>query len=119
MKLLSCFCGAPQRGHVPVWTTLIQEPKSKNWSKEVFDWDKTNWMAFEADMDKETLKMFHNFVNQPDTFRLWEMAKSLLLAVKLKQVPKKLVSNHSKPFWNTKLTALSIKLREARTNFKR
>ena len=118
-EIVELFSGAPQRGHVPVWTTLIQEPKGKNWSKEVFDWDKTNWMSFEADMDKETLKMFHKFVNQPDTFRLWEMAKSLLLAVKLRQVPKKLVSNHSKPFWNTKLTDLSIKLREARTNFKR
>ena len=39
-KSLKSGSGAPQRGHVPVWTTLIQEPKDENWSKEVFDWDK-------------------------------------------------------------------------------
>ena len=69
-------------------------------------------------MDREVFHKFHEFVSQSDAFALWEMTKSLLLSSKHKHVPTKLVCNHSKSYWNSNLTVLSNKLREARKNFK-
>ena len=115
---IELFTGAPQRGHVPVWTVLQSTKRSKNFQKTIYEWDNTNWNDFELYLEKITFQCFPNIVNTTDPQTLWNVAKDLILEAKHKFVPTKIITGHSKPFWNSDLSHLSQKLRQARKQFK-
>ena len=113
------FTGAPLRGHVPVWTSLLVSETQQNsgtWS--VFDWENTDWFYFEDTVNYLTFQALPNLANADDPFLLWNRAKDILLKAKSTAVPTKLITQHSKPYWNSELSCLSKTLREARKNFK-
>ena len=112
------FTGAPQRGHVPIWTMMPILTRYNDFQKQCFDWDKTNWYEFEYVMDQKTLSVFSEISTESDPFKIWELAKSILLFAREVSVPLKRITKHSKPYWSPKLTLLSNKLRIARSNFK-
>ena len=112
------FTGAPQRGHVPIWTMMPIFTRYNDFQKLCFDWDNTNWSEFEYVMDQKTLSVFSEISTESDPFKIWELAKSILLFAREVSVPLKRITKHSKPYWSPKLTLLSNKLRIARSNFK-
>ena len=89
-----------------------------DFQKLCFDWDNTNWSEFEYVMDQKTLSVFSEISTESDPFKIWELAKSILLFAREVSVPLKRITKHSKPYWSPKLTLLSNKLRIARSNFK-
>ena len=115
---IELFSGAPQRGHVPVWTECSLSKTYKDFRKTVFDWEKTDWHSFTSYLDFATHDIFPQLVYTDDPQTLWNVAKALLIDAKQKFVPTKTITGHSKPFWNEKLSRLSISLRRARKNFK-
>ena len=115
---IELFTGVPQRGDVPVWTVLQSTKRSKNFQKTIYEWENTNWNDFEMYLEKITFQCFPNIVNTTDPQTLWNVAKDLILEAKHKFVPTKIITGHSKPFWNSDLSHLSQKLRQARKQFK-
>ena len=111
------FSGAPMRGHVPVWTELaIQTNPAKMFTK--LCWDKTDWPKYRQVLDQESINIIPRAQLESDPKLIWDIVLRMLIKVRNELVPKKIISTHSKPYWNSQLSELSKTLRTARNEFK-
>ena len=103
--------GAPDRGHVPLLTSLnegnrkIQEPKEK------LDIEKTNWDEWSEDLEN---LIRSNECTSEDPHTIWEYFESQINQVNNKNCKIKKVTAHSKPYWTPNLTILCNRMRKAR-----
>ena len=113
------FTGAPIRGHIPVWTMMKLNPTTKTQKYRLAPaWEKTNWDLFEMTMDRATASRLPQLANNANPNTLWENAKEILLSAKQSVIPMKRISQYSKPYWTAELTDLSLKLKQARNNYR-
>ena len=107
------FTGAPIRGHFPVLYTvgdcsILTEPK------QYADYSSTNWSSWKERLDATLDCLAHPGYHSTPLEALYylvdEFNKAIHVANEL--IPKKIVSRHTKPFWNASLTTCSKELQE-------
>ena len=102
--------GAPVRGHFPVIASLSLKQQSKQ-RKHYLDFRKTDWTLWKDQCEQYLIGKLSSGVSV-------ENGKEILAAVEESikfanhVIPKKIVSPHSKPFWNQKLTDLAHEVQE-------
>ena len=110
--------GAPDRGHVPLISTLnIEGTAIKRKAIEKINTDKICWERWSNDLEQkltETELSTEN-LNSPQT--LGKHIEESILSVTLKQAVKKKSSPHSKPYWTPELTRLCDIMRAARSKY--
>ena len=114
---IELFTGAPNRGHLPVWTTLNAIKKS-NKPHQIDNWSATDWVQYQESLEKLAVDAIPHANTLEDTRDLWALACQTLLQAKSHAVPQKTVTSHSKPYWNSQLTILSQNVRNTRKKFK-
>ena len=114
---IELFTGAPNRGHLPIWSTFDISPISKS-PRKIPNWVSTDWEYFANTLDELSLKIMPTLANVTDPHELWNLAKGLLHEAKAYCISYKTVTEHSKPYWNNELSNLSKDLRTAKRSFK-
>ena len=115
------FTGAPTRGHLPI---LHQFKCPANANKvnlhPHWDLDNTNWKEWRTCLNNNMLRKISSVLHTyTEPARLWSDFVTVILDVNKQCIPIKKVCTHSKPFWNSLLTDLSIKLQVAQNNMKK
>ena len=112
--------GAPGRGHWPVLScfNIIEKLDRRNKVTEVLDLKHCDWEKWPNALDKE-VESNNELQNATTTSELWKELLKSITTTKDQYIPRKSVSNHSKPFWNQELSILSRLLRNAQKDFRR
>ena len=112
------FSGAPQRGHIPVFTDLKISRDTLPYSiTHKYNWQSVNWPYLSGIVEQHLLPYIYTFVLESDPTILWSWFCNLMKAINCSYVPLKRRSSHNKPFWNEQLGILSKQVREARKAF--
>ena len=64
------FTGAPQKGHIPVWTK-IDIYKTKIVKQKAYSWNNTDWDKYADTVDKLTFQAFPAMVTYTDPNETW------------------------------------------------
>lgn len=114
---IELFTGAPMRGHVPVIVSIrnhavqTQPPRKRMCIKNM------NWVEWSQDIESKVdgnLQYLHSI---EDPRVLLKFIDSSLNSATEKYGTKKIISDHSKPYWNKRLSELSKNLRADRKNY--
>ena len=112
---IELFSGAPQKGHFPAVhqfkTTNIQ-PKKGDTTLIYKDLKNTDWSKWTSVLNSKLHQA--NLLNSTDARCLWENMRKLITDTNDEVMPVKKITEHSKPFWNSKLTDLSHIVRRAK-----
>ena len=106
------FTGAPNRGHFPVtWERLVSNSAEKQ-----VKWDLTtiNWQYRWQTLDEMSLTKIRDIENLDDPFQVWHSSKDLLKQCMIDVIETKVITRHTKPHWNERLSSLSIDLRQVK-----
>lgn len=111
------FSGAPMRGHLPVIISIANNrsqptPPTERMCIKDMDWDK--W-AEDIESAVESNSHELNAIEDPRT--LLRFIDNILNTSTEKHGSKKIISVHSKPYWNKTLSELSQNLRNDRKNY--
>ena len=81
------------------------------------DWKNTDWVNWSAEVEANMwlIQLYPDVMNNGQ--RLWDSFLTIIQQATKNHVPNKIVSIHSKPFWNCELTILSVAVRYARRRF--
>ena len=117
---ISLRTGAPGRGHWPVISQLDLEMKKKHRNKvsEVFDWKGTDWNVWQTVLDQQ-IDLNTTITESEDPFEVFEEILKEINTSKDITVPKKTISDFSKPYWDDELSVKSRRLRLAMKEFNR
>ena len=110
------FTGAPNRGHFPVtWEWLVP-----NSAKKQVKWDLTtiNWEYWCQKLDEMSLTTLQDISILDDTFQIWHSIEDLLKQCMIDVIDTKVITRHSKPYWNERLSSLSKDLRQVKKKLK-
>ena len=113
---IELFTGAPNRGHFPVtWEWLVP-----NSAKKQVKWDLTtingeNWCQ---KLDEMSLTTLQDISILDDPFQIWHSIKDLLKQCMIDVIDTKVITRHSKPYWNERLSSLSKDLRQVKKKLK-
>ena len=113
---IELFTGAPNRGHLPVWTTIALGHRPDECMRQVPDFGKTKWDKFSARLERDCEGLLRGAALSAET--LWVQIKESMLHAKAESTPLKRRSSHSKPYWTPELSTLSLDVRTARRAFK-
>ena len=113
------FSGAPRRGHYPIiwsWRLFSKCQTVRQIKKDFDDADLTVWKtALEDNLNAE----LDGILESDDPETIWDITKSALIRTVDTTIPVKLLSNHSKPFWNSKISELSLTLQRNRISYRK
>ena len=110
------FTGAPIQGHFHVtwnWNLLCDR---ENLKFSTWDLAHTSWLDWANQLESLCLENQQLLMND-DAGEVWLGLKSILSSNMTAVLKKKVVTNHSKPFWTPYLSSLSNELRAARKLF--
>ena len=107
---IELFTGAPNWGHFPVtWEWLVS-----NSAKKQVKWDTINWENWCQTLDEMSLTMLRDSEISDDAFQTWLSNKDLLKQCMIDVIDTKVITRHSKPYWNECLSYLSEDLRQVK-----
>ena len=109
---IELFTGAPNRGHFPItWESLVS-----NSAKKQVEWDLNtiNWEYCCQTLDEMSLTMLGDIEILDDPFEIWLSIKDLLKQCMIDFIDTKVITRHSKPYWNECLSSLSKALRQVK-----
>ena len=114
------FTGSPERGHVPLITTFNLSGNAHPMSTvEKINLNTINWDEWSKELE-DLLGRNEEFLNSSDPTDLGLFIDKAIQTVTNNHCEKKIVSQHSKPFWTPELERLCRIMRNARkTYFKR
>ena len=114
------YSGAPFRGHLPVITNIISGvPQENQIRKEKNSLDGVNWALWSNDLESELTNHEHQITNSNEETSLIKVLDSAIEKVSATHTKKKVITNHSKPYWTPRLSRLSQALRDARKKYKK
>ena len=113
--------GAPDRGHYPV---LLQMTSDRRWTQKreqkAWNWEKVDWNIFKQASEGGSSKILTELREQKwSSDKLWEKILNLTQEAVALSTVRRNTCPHSKPHWNSDLSALSVKLQEASRNYKK
>ena len=111
------FTGAPIRGHYPIihhFTEISSTNKSTPSRKEYLDLDNTVWEDWQDGLEDKLTHVMESLDDYNDAKELWNIFFAVITDNNTTMIPKKIISQHSKPYWSDKLTELSKEVRLAR-----
>ena len=111
------FSGAPQRGHVPIIVSITNSLSQPVPPTERICIKDMNWDNWAEDIEREIENKNHQLMDAEDPQLLLQFIDNILKNATEKHGTKKIVSCHSKPYWNKTLSELSEKLRTDRKNY--
>ena len=109
------FSGAPIRGHLPVIHQFNISQNNIHQSRKLSiykDMKNTDWRHWQAELS--LLLDDLNIDEQTDAEILWKDIKYAITETNEKVMPTKTISEHSKPFWTSELSTLSLIARHAK-----
>ena len=115
--MVELFTGAPLRGHVPVIVSItnsvapVQPPRERMCIKNM------NWSEWSQDIESavEDSREYLNSIEDPQI--LLQFIDNTMNSATEKYGTKKIISCHSKPYWNSKLSELSKNLRSSKKDY--
>ena len=113
------FTGAPARGHYPVLQSIDVNSAKKVVKTKVFDWKSADWKSWQEDVETRIMQQDLNQEADRNGDMLWQNFLNIIQEANFKHVPQKVVSVHSKPFWNEQLSVLLKKFLEAKDSYKK
>ena len=114
---IELFTGAPMRGHVPVILSIrngaiqTQPPRKRMCIKNM------NWVEWSQDIESKVDANLQYLHSIEDPRVLLTFIDNSLNSATEKYGTKKIISDHSKPYWNERLSELSSNLRADRKNY--
>ena len=113
-KEAELFTGAPARGHYPVLHQVVGPFVNSNVKTKCTDWKSADWSAWSNEIEDNVKLLNDGETKSRDGLDLWTSFLAILGEATRKNIPAKIVSVHSKPFWTKKLTELLETLVEVR-----
>ena len=113
------YSGAPFRGHLPVITNIRGVPTENQIRKEKNSLDGVNWTVWASDLETELTSSQDYINNVNDEKQLLNVLDTAIDKVTAVHAKKKVITNHSKPYWTPRLTSLSQELRANRKKYKK
>ena len=113
------FSGAPRRGHYPIIWSWRLFSKCQTVKQIKKDFDNADWTAWKTAQEDNLTAELDGILESDDPETIWDITKSTLIRTVDTTIPVKLLSNHSKPFWNSKLSELSLTLRRNRIAYRK
>ena len=110
-NIVELGAGAPDRGHVPLITSLNECNPKIQVPKEKLDVEKTNWDEWSQNLENS---ISSNECITEDPYTIWEFLETQINQVNSKHCKTKKVTHHSKPYWTPNLTILCNRMRKAR-----
>ena len=111
------FTGAPVRGHYPVIQSIDVTIDDSQQITKCLNWRDANWDNWTAEVENKLWALQGNSEVIEDQVKLSNQLLQIIQQANNKHIPQKTISIHSRPFWNSRLTILSKKLREVRRKF--
>ena len=113
------FSGAPRSWHYPIiWSwRLLSKCQTVRQIKK--DFDNADWTVWKTALEDNLTAELDGILESDDPETIWDITKSALIRTVDTTIPVKLLSNHSKPFWNSKLSELSLTLRRNRIAYRK
>ena len=108
--------GAPSRGHVPIILSMHSDVNQSVPIVKKLSIKDINWKNWSSEIEQEVEKNHSTFPYE-DPKLLLEVIEQLFDTATEKHGKMKIISSHSKPYWNDKLSQLSKQLRVDRKNF--
>ena len=109
------FSGAPDRGHVPLLTTLTSAGSVTSTDTiEKLNIDQINWEKWSEDLDNKIIQNEGYLKNVSNPHILSEFIDDTIQTVTKIHGEKKVISIHSRPYWTKELERLCREMREAR-----
>ena len=113
--------GAPDRGHYPV---ISQMTSDRQWTQKrqlkSWNWEKIDWNIFKQASEHGSSKSLAELRDQNwNSDKLWEKVLNLTQESVALSTVRRNTCSHSKPYWNADLSALSVKLLETSSNYKK
>ena len=117
-EVVELYSGAPFRGHLPIITNIggFTEPKQAKVEKRSLDG--VNWTAWSSDIETELENYEHLINHGEDEKELLHVLDTAIDKITNIHAKKKVITNHSKPYWTQRLSTLSQELRDARALYK-
>ena len=112
------FSGAPFRGHLPIITNISGLSPTNQVRKEKTSLESVDWTAWSSDLETELNSYEHDINNGEDEKHLLDVLDTKIDKVTTVHAKKKVITNHSKPYWTPRLSRLSQELREKRKKYK-
>ena len=115
------FSGAPRRGHYPILHGINHDQTAAK-ARNVSNWEKANWSEWQTYVESESKKLLADVGGAcPSEVAksIWNSFVNTVTVANSHYIPKKKISQHSKPYWNLDLTKLSLELQKARKTFRK
>ena len=113
-ELANLATGAPTRGHVPVWATLLgRKSRKANPVVEKLDLQSMNWLTWTTEIEEQLAKGIEEPKNEAECYKLWDKFRLVIETSTTRNCQTKRISPHSKPYWTEELSAISRKMRKA------
>ena len=113
-ELANLATGAPTRGHVPVWATLLgRKSRKANPVVEKLDLQSMNWLNWTTETEEQLAKAIQEPQNEAECYKLWDKFRLVIGTSTTRICQTKRISPHSKPYWTEELSAISRKMRKA------
>ena len=108
-------------GHYPV---ILQMTSDRRWTQKrqlkSWNWEKIDWNIFKQASEDGSTKILAELRDQNwNSDKLWEKVLNLTQESVALSTVRSNTSPHSKPFWNADVSALSVKLLEASSSYKK
>ena len=111
--------GAPRRGHYPIIWSWRLFSKCQTVRQIKKDFDNADWTVWKTALEDNLTAELDGILESDDPETIWDITKSALIRTVDTTIPVKLLSNHSKPFCNSKLSELSLNLRRNRIAYRK
>ena len=110
------FTGAPRRGHYPVLHEIHDGGATENVREVKVDWMNADWEKWSEHIERK-VQDYKDNQSIEDGELNWKYFLDVVKEATALCVPTKIISIHSRPFWNDLLTRISNTAREARMSF--
>ena len=110
-EIVELGAGAPDRGHVPLITSIDEGNARIQVPKEKLDIEKTNWDEWSEELEDS---ISSNECISEDPYTIWEYMEGQISQANSKYCKIKRYTSHSKPYWTPNLTVLCNRMRKAR-----
>ena len=112
------FSGAPRRGHYPILQRMDIQANAMNSSIPIKreDWKNGNWKDWIEEVEASCWA--HQLQQETDGQHMWKSFLNIIKTANQRHIPMKIISVHSKPYWNSELSDLSKQISDARDKFK-
>ena len=112
------FSGAPRRGHYPILQRMDIQANAMNSSIPIKreDWKNGNWKDWIEEVEANCWA--HQLQQETDGQHMWKSFLNIIKTANQRHIPMKIISVHSKPYWNSELSDLSKQISDARDKFK-